>query len=465
MPIPLIRPIPLLVAWATAAAMGCAKPGPIASPIDVSSLAFSESGADTMDARWWTVFEDPALDAAIAEGLSDNFTVRAAWARLEAAEAVVRRARAPWFPSLTATTDVAIRSDRPVVDGDTGPVTVGLAASWEIDLWGRIRAQVLGESAAREIVREDAHTAALSLSAQIADAWIAIGAAREELALLDEQLHANTGMAEVVEARFLNGVVRQADALRQQRLLEQTRAQQVARLEDLEVLEHQLAVLLGRPPTLAIDPIPTALPDAPPLPDAGLPAELVRRRPDVRAAEQAVRRADAGVAEAVADQFPRLTLGGAISNAPASPQALVSGWIGSFVANLLAPIFEGGRRKAEVRRARAEAEAILHEYGDAVLVAMQEVEDALARNRRQAQILANLDTQVDLATRTAEGLEAQYVGGLSVSYLDVLTAQTTAQQLRRQHIDARARLLTLRVDLYRALAGALPADPAPEETP
>lgn len=453
-----LRPIPVLLLLVACSAHKGARP-----PVDVEPLAFSDSGEAPLREAWWTAFEDEALDRHVEDALRDNFGVQAAFARLRQAEAVVRRERAPLYPSVSAYADSSVGTDDPFGGVQRVPVEVGLQAGYEVDLWGRIRAGVRARKERREMTRQDARTAALSVSAEVANTWIALGATREQLALLDQQLRANEGMAKVVEARFLNGVVRQADSLRQTRLLEQTRAERVARLADLEVLENRLAVLLGRPPQDRIEPLPDGLPVLPPLPDAGVPLDLVRRRPDVLAAERALYAADAEVAAAIADQFPRLNLRGAVSVAPSSPEAILTGWVASIGAGLLAPLLGAGQRRAEVRRTRAVVDEELANYGAALLGALQEVEDALARNRRQQELVDNLDRQVRLADRTAAGLQAQYTGGLDVGYLDVLTAQTTAQSLRRQQIAARRTQLELRVDLFRALAGGV--EPPMEDEP
>ena len=172
--------------------------------------------------------------------------------------------------------------------------------------------------------------------------------------------------------------------------------------------------------------------------------------------------ADEEVAVAITNQFPRLTLSVDLDSVGAGPEELLSGWVRTLGAALVLPILEGRSRRAEVRATRALLEAEIADYGAVLLVALQEVEDALVRNQRQAQRVQNLEEQVRLAERTASGLQSQYTGGLDVSYLDVLTAQTTAQQLRRDLIDAQERELLLRVSLYLALAGDLPEGALPE---
>lgn len=424
-------------------------------PLDVQPLAFSQGGDAAAPDRFWTAFDDPGLDRAVQTALSDNFDVQAAYGRLHAAEAVVRRERGAWVPDLEGFGRTSIGSADPFEGTQRVPIEIGLQSSYEIDLWGRIGAQIRGEAQRREARRGDAQAAALGVAAEVANTWVALAANQEQLRLLEAQIVSNQQMAEVVRTRFLNGVVRQADTLRQDRLVEQTRAQQIEALQERDLLQHRLAVLLGLPPRAPLPSLPEALPAAPALPSTGVPSELMRRRPDVRAAEHSLYAADADVAVAVTDQFPRFTLRGVLSTAPTSPEALLTGWVASLAASVLAPIFAGGQRRAEVRRTKGLLEAQVATYGGVLLTALREVEDALVRNQRQAETVASLQTQLELAEQTSENLAFQYMGDLGVSYLDVLTARTNAQQLRRQEIDARQRLLEVRIDLYRALAGGL----------
>lgn len=435
--------------------VGCAKPVDAqlsATPPDLTAVAFSSTGTHTAAPDWWTAFQSPELDTLMVRALAENPGVQAAYHRLTAANATVVQARSPLFPALAAEAGIA---------GPPADTELAVGASYEVDLWGRIRAEARGAAYRRDATATDASAAALSLSGAVARTWVGIAASRAQLTLLDRQVRANEGMAKVVEARFLNGVVRQADSLRQQRLLVQTEGQRIVQRETLAVQEHALAALLGLPATAEVPLEAVELPPVPPLPETGLPAEVIRRRPDVRAAEQRLRAVDEDVAVAVAERFPRLTLGASVSTSITS-SGVAAGWVASLSANLVAPLFEAGARRAAVQEQRALLDAALADYGAVVVTAVQEVEDALARDRLQAERVANLQAQARLADRTADGLEAQYTGGLDVGYLDVLTARTTAQQLRRDLISAHQRQLELRIAVYLAIAGGLPA---PENRP
>jgi outer membrane protein TolC len=244
------------------------------------------------------------------------------------------------------------------------------------------------------------------------------------------------------------------DVLRQRQLVESTRERRTVVEERAEVLKNRLAVLLGRPPQAGVPAAPDSLPALPPLPETGVPVDLVQRRPDVQTAFNRLRAADRELAAAISDQYPRLTLTASASTVANRAGDLFETWAYSFAGNLLAPIFRGGELRAEVDRTEAVRTQRLYEYGQTILVAFREVEDALVREQKQREQLRQLRTQVRLARRSYEQLRVQYLNG-TADYLDVLTALDEVQQLRRDRLAARLTLVEDRIALYRALAGAV----------
>jgi NodT family efflux transporter outer membrane factor (OMF) lipoprotein len=292
----------------------------------------------------------------------------------------------------------------------------------------------------------------LSLSAEVVTAWYRLAEARLQQEVLDEQIETNETVLELLRVRFGAGQIRSADVLRQQTLVEATRAQRIDNLARIAVLRHRLAVLLGRPPQEALDEPDARLVELPPLPATGLPADLVRRRPDVRAAQLRVQAAHRETAAALAARYPRLTLSGSVTTSDAGARDLFSDWISGLAAGLVAPLIDGGERRAEVERTRAVTRQRLAEYGDVVLASFREIEDALANERLQREKLDNLDARVELARKTYQQLRVQYLNGV-IDYLGVLAALTAEQELVRDRLAARLELLEFRIALYRALAG------------
>jgi outer membrane protein TolC len=260
----------------------------------------------------------------------------------------------------------------------------------------------------------------------------------------------------------LQGQAGLADLLRQRELIQQTLEQIAAAEGDVQLLENELAVLLGRAPRMGDLPQARSLPAGPALPRTGVPAELIARRPDVQEALLRVQAADKRVAAAIAERFPRIDLTAGLSTAAAAPADLFTTWTSNLAAQLSVPLFDAGRRAAEVDRTQAVVAERLAQFEETALTALREVEDALTRIAQQGRRVDRLQRQVQLARQAVERLRSRYVNA-NVDYLDVLDALTRVQNLERQLIDARRQRLAARVALARALAGGIdPPRPAGE---
>ncbi|NJK96115.1 MAG: TolC family protein, partial [Bacteroidales bacterium] len=246
---------------------------------------------------------------------------------------------------------------------------------------------------------------------------------------------------------------RGVDILRQAAVARVDTAQKITVESRIGVLKHQLAVLTGQVPGLDYNFPYDSLPDLPPLPETGIPVELVSRRPDIRNAFSLLQAADRDLAAALSNRYPRLSLSASATSAISNADNLFNDWVYAIAGNLLAPVFYGGRLKAEANRTEAVKNQLLYAYGQAVLVAFREVEDALIQEAKQTEIIDNMELQAELARQSYEQLRMEYFNGLG-NYLDVLTAQSQEQQLRRNLLSARLLLLEYRIALYRALAGS-----------
>lgn len=403
-----------------------------------------------MPDQWWHAFESQALNAHIDTALQDNFSLAAAWDRLNAARAVARRERADLFPDL----NLAGSASREIDDDgqDTDQFSLGPTASYEVDLWGRVRAQSKAEDIRALATEESYRTAALTLSADIALTWLRLIEAHTQHDLLNRQIETNKKALEVLRARFGAGQVRSEDILRQKLLIEAVVADKITIEASIEVLEHQLAVLRGEAPQGQVYAMDQTLPDVPPLPDVGVPSTLIQRRPDVREAYYNIKAADQDLAAAIRDRYPRLTVSASYISEAATAGNLFTNWITSLVASVMAPVFDGGERRAEVERARAERTALVNMYGQSVLQAFQEVEDALAREKKQRERIDNLTARLALARDTYEQIKLGYFNGVN-EFISMLSAQTELQSLERDLLRAERTLIEYRIGLYRALAG------------
>jgi NodT family efflux transporter outer membrane factor (OMF) lipoprotein len=343
-------------------------------------------------------------------------------------------------------------SGNAATDGRSTDLSLGVAASYEIDLWGRVRASRDAANLDARSMGEDVRTAAVTLSAQVATTWYGLVRQRGEIAILQRQLRSNEEMLELVMLRFHQGQSKAEDVLRQRQIVEARRGDIARAQANSSVLQHRLAILLGQNPSVEVAQPSTNLAALPPLPSTGVPAELIQRRPDTRRAYFDVLAADRRVAAAVADRFPRLSITAEAATSGGAVTDLFSNWLASLAGNLTMPLVDGGRRIAEVERARAATSASLSNYGQVVLNALGEVEDALITEQRQAEYVASLAQQLSLAGSVIERSRDNYLQGVT-EYTRVLDAQQTHQALEITYLGARATQIENRIALYRALSG------------
>lgn len=423
--------------------------------------AFSPAGEEVVNTRWWKRFNDPVLNDLMEQALDSNLNLTAAWYRVQEALAVVDRESSFLLPDIEATMQAGTSYPRPDFVGGEN-LRFGLLTVYEADLWGRIRANLASEKFRAEATALDYQAAALTLSAELARSWYQLMAAWQLLKLIEEQIETNQTILKLIKARFGIGQLRAVDVLRQQQLVEETLAEKIAVEARIGLLEHQLLLLLGLPPQQGFAYEPQQLPPPPPLPQAGVPAVLLNRRPDVQRSFKLLAAADRALAAAISSQYPRFSLSAAPSLRANNAESLFQDWAYSLAGNLTAPLFYGGRLSAEVDRNEAIKNQRIYEWGQTVLIALREVEDALLREQKQAERLLVLEEQLQLASLASEQLKIAYFNGIS-DYLSVLTALQQEQLLRRNLITARLNLLEFRIALYRSLAGSIEPMPEPED--
>ena len=435
--------VPLVVA-------GCAHRGK--NPprqLPESPPPFSESGETETPNHWWTEFNNPNLNYQIGRAVDNNFSLAAALQRVAAARALTRREASDLLPDLNG---VAGFNSTFGPGADRTAYTLGADVAYQVDLWGQIESRVDAERFRADATCADYQAIALTLSADIARTWFALIEAYAQVELLEIQIETNQTGLDLQESRFGLGLIRSADVLRQRQLLESTYEQSVVAQSNVEILEHQLAVLLGEMPQTASYDTGSALPELPPLPSAGLPSELVLRRPDVRRDFLLLQAADRDLASAISARYPRLSLTGSLLSIADRPETIFRDWFTSIGSQLIAPLFDGGQRRAEVARTCAVKQALFNQYSQTILVAFREVEDNLAQEKYQRLRIERLEKQVKLAGQASDQLREQYLIG-DAEYLDVLSAITGQQSLQRQLLSAQLNLVLIRVSLYLALAG------------
>ena len=418
--------------------------------------------------RWWEEFGDPELTAMVDLALSGNFTIREAWSRLAQARARAVQAGAARYPDLAATAG-ATRSRTRAGTASRNSRTereysLGVAGGYELDLWGRVRSEREAAELETTATREDLNSAAVTLASEIAVRWVEIVSLKMQQRLLAQQLETNLTYLELIELRFRRAMVSALDVYQQKQVVENVRAE-IPLVEGREqLLRHELSLLMGRPPR-ACPPVTRAeLPEPSPVPSTGIPADLLAARPDLRAAGLRLRAADRQVSVARAKRLPDISLSANAVYGADQLNSLFETWVVSLAENLTAPLFDAGRRKAEVERAGAAAEEALAGYRSAVLNAVKEVEDALVTEATQREHIRGLAKVISAARRALEEAGVRYRNGLN-EYLPVLTQLRTVQELERDLIQQRRDMLIARIGLYRALGGTWPeslAEPVSE---
>jgi len=445
-----------------------AWPEPLPAPAGTSAegKANSETSSQAMTQAWWRIFNDPQLDRLMDEALAGSQDLKLAAARVLEAEANLRSTGAALLPEVDATV-TASRNRRSLQTSPLLPAGTpthynnfgaGLQASYEVDLWGRIRAStdsaradLLATRYAGEVVRQ-------TLTQNVAQAWFNLNALGLRERLTRETLANRVDAARLTERRFEVGTVsefevRQAQA--EAAALESQLAQidQQARLQ-----ENALGVLLGRSPRALVQlriqaEDLKALAPPPEIP-AGLPSELLQRRPDLRQAEASLASTQASIREARAALFPSLTLTGNLGSASASLSDLFSGpsmaW--GLGANLAQSLFNGGRTEAAIQARSARQDQALAAYESTARQAFREVLDALVAHRQTREIWAAEGKRVEALARATQLAESRFNAG-AASQLDVLDAQRNLYQAQQNAIDASRARLSAAASLVKALGG------------
>ena len=418
---------------------------------------------------WWSVYGDATLDELEKQIDISNQTLKASEAQWREAVALVSQTRAGLFPTV-AVAATGLRSGGPggkaaTSSASTGGVAASVAshpvnqfelvgsASWDLDIWGKIRRTLEANVASAQASEADLAAARLSAQATLASDYIQLRVADEQQHLLDETVEAFKRSLQITQNQYNVGVVAKADVITAETQLEGAQSQQIAIGVTRATLEHAIAVLIGKPPAdfaLAPATLGTAVPVLP----AGVPSSLLERRPDVAAAERQMAAANAQVGVAIAGYFPDLTLSGTFGYASTVVSGLIKApnnfWsVGASAADTL---LDFGARPAQVRQARAAYDVTVANYRETVLTAFQQVEDELATLRileRQVQVQEQTVKSANLAVQLTLN---QYRAG-TVAYTSVVTAQATALGDAQTLLTIRQTRLTASVALIQALGG------------
>jgi NodT family efflux transporter outer membrane factor (OMF) lipoprotein len=459
----MIRTALLPTLAAVIALAGCVAGPDYAAPVSPAPQAYGgaleREASVSAGPAWWTGFDDPALTGLIEAALADNLEIAQGARRLAAAQALSGAARSDFLPTLDGGATYTLTSS------GADAASVGVSFGQIIDVNGRL--QRAEERARAELLaaRYDLDDVRRLTAASAASLYVQLRRARARLALLDASLELQQRTLDIVEQRAQAGLSADLDVRRARADLARTRAQRGALELQQARARNALAVLIGRAPGQPLDALNGVEindPDAPGLSYAapialGAPADLLRRRPDLRAAEARLMAATAQIGVQEADLYPSLRLPGSISaNLAGGGDDLT----GALSAVLDIPLLDFGRRRAEVTAAEADAAEAALGYQQAVLGALNEVETGIVAIQSVEARLADLGIAVDESERGFDQLNALYREGLA-SFIDVLDAQRTLIGSRESLVDSQADLAAAIIDLNVALASPVPDRAAP----
>lgn len=461
-------PAPVAAAYPADTAGAAAKTG--AAPAAPSATA-----ADAVDTGWRDYFTEPRLQQLIADALDNNRDLRTAALRIEEARALYNVQSADRLPNLNASLG-ATRAKTPAALSGSGEsvigrrVDAGLAISaFELDFFGRVKSLNDAALAAYLATDEARQAAQISLVAQVAQAWFTERAYAEQYALARQTYEARARTYKLTQQRAEAGASSRLDLRSNETLMETARAAALTLARQRAQAENALTLLVGRPAsTPAPAPAPaTATNDADTMPSdaridalsavpAGLPSELLARRPDIRAAEQRLKAANANIGAARAAFFPRISLTAAIGSTSPSLGGLFDSGTGSwsFAPQLVLPIFDAGRNRANLSLSETRKNIAVADYEKTIQTAFREVADALAaRDYLGEQVAAQRAVQDAQADRLQLS-QLRFDNGVASS-LDVLDAQRELFSAQQTLVQARLLRTTSAIDLYRALGGGV----------
>lgn len=461
-----------LVALGLAALLlgGCMVGPDYVKPEAPSTAAYKESDgwkvAQPSDAlprgAWWDFFNDPVLHDLEEQVAVANQDLKVAEARLREARAAVRFNRAGLFPTISTTfgpSTIRESGHQPFLSSgsrggsNSGDILLSLDMSYEVDLWGRVRRTVAAARNEMQATAADLETARLSLQAELAVDYFELRAADAQQQLLNATVKAFEDALRLTEDRFRGGAAPQADVAQAQTQLDTTRVQATDVAVQRAQFEHAIAILIGRPPAAFSLP-PRPLDHRPPDIPAGVPSQLLERRPDIAAAERRVAEANEQIGIARAAYYPTVLLNASVGFEGSSFGNLLnaSSLIWAVGASITQTIFDGGRRRATSEAALAAYDATVAGYRQTTLNAFQQVEDNLVALRVLEQEAQQQRRAVESAQLSLQLFTNRYRGGVD-NYLQVITAQTVALQNQRNEIDILRRRIDASVLLVKALGG------------
>jgi NodT family efflux transporter outer membrane factor (OMF) lipoprotein len=430
-----------------------------ALPAEWKNAAGFPVASPTRDlSRWWGRFDDPTLNQLIASALQESPDVKTAAARVRESRANRDAQNASLFPSLDGNAAGNTRRTRSDANGtsSSNAFSAGLDAAWEIDLFGRNRSAVEAASANLGAAGENFNSVHAALAAEVAATYTSLRANEAKLVVLKQNITTREETAQLAAWRLKAGEADSLEATQSQSSLESARAAVPSLQQAISQGKNNLALLAGRAPG-ELDPLLSnsrGIPTPPSSLAVGIPADVLRQRPDVRTAGYQVLAAAASTRSTEATRYPSLNLAGSLGLNTTSGSKIFDpeSAAADIAGRIVSPIFDAGLIKANIEAARASEEQAVLNYQRTVLTALSDTENALIACRRTAERLTTLEKATQLARESDEVARQRYQAG-EIDFLDVLEAQRTLLGLEDSLLSTRTDRTTAYIRLYQALGG------------
>ncbi len=412
------------------------------------STSFIKQGHSPVDVNWWQSFNNQQLTQFVTQGLEDNLSLKSQELRLKSSKITADIAGANLYPDLKLAGSASTAFDD---FGQVKNASFGVSSSWELDLWGSLAAnenkaywQYQGQEA---LYRARANLVA----ANVTSAWLGIVSEQEKKQVLAQQYQRTNDALITITRRFAMGKNSVTNIWQQQKLLKTIEVHQERNLTNLFLHQQTLALWLGIPTTELITIEFDSLPFLPGIPETGIPAQILKYRPDIEHALAKIQAANESLAVAIAAQYPRITLRANYSSSTNSFKELFNDWQGNLIASLTMPLFDAGTTQLVIEQRQLELKALMFDYQQVWLEAIASVNQVLINEAQLLKVAKNLTSQLDLAERTEKLTIIKYLNG-KTSYLELLKAQESILSIEQQCIEANRKLVINRVLLYRELS-------------
>lgn len=406
---------------------------------------------------WWDIFTSPEISKFMDKAFENNFNIKSAYYRIKQSQASYRKSYSGYYPS--ADINLERNHNKQKQEGykavTTDKWSLGLNVSYEADIWGKISSKAESAALQVDINRYNLKGSVLILSTDIAKVWIDIIANKIKLNNYREQLKLNRDIYTILKERYYSSMANLIDLYQQESVIANIRSNIDNTISEIKRLKQSLNVLTGTHPGAKISVDTKRIPEIKPIPKGGIPASVLKNRPDLQASWLNIESASWSVSSAKADRLPSLRLSGSYNYSAEKLSDIFDNWALNLAGSLIAPLIDGGSRKAEVERSKAVLQEFIMNYKQDALNAVKETEAALLNESKFTKQIKNTEKRLSIAKKSVKEAERNYYAGAS-EYSGVLNQRLKIIDLQATIVDLKAGRVKSRIDLYKAIGGTTP---------